>query len=81
MIRYGMTLQLPNFNELVEAMKAYPPMANAEFYIASINCGNFSVSTAEEVRALAAQLSGVAQKFRDADTEYDSWRPKVSAIK
>ena len=82
MIRVGLTLHLLDFDGLVEQMRAYPPMADAEFYISGINCGHFTMDTMEEVRAMAAQLSGAAQKFKDADTEYESWRTAtVRAIK
>lgn len=80
MVRVGIKVHILNFNDLVESMRAYPPMTEAEFYIASIDCGAFAVDTVEEVRALAAELSGASQKFKDADTEYESWKPKVLSL-
>lgn len=73
MIRVGLKVHILDFDGLVEQMRAYPPLAHAEVYIASIDCGQFAVNTVEEVRALAAELSGAAQKFKDAETEYESW--------
>jgi hypothetical protein len=83
MIRVGLTLHLLDFDGLVEKMRAYPPLANAEFYIAGINCGAFTVDTMAEVSSLAAEMSGVSQKFQDAATEYESWgrTATVHAIK
>ena len=76
MMRVGLKLKVDDFDKLVEQMRAYPPMARAEFYIAGIDCGNFSVDTIEEVKTLAAQISGTAKKFQDAEDEYQSWAGK-----
>lgn len=81
MIRVGLKLKVEDFDKLVEQMRAYPPMGRAEFYMAGIDCGNFTVDTIEEVKALAAQISGTAQKFEDAETEYASWSKGLRAVK